>query len=92
MTNLSLADLATVTGGADSSNVCLPGVKYDTSGRPEQSLTNISPGVRENQQMQQSINGYNKFYDNYTGLINAMNGIGGGAAVAGGASPSSVGF
>lgn len=42
---------------------------------------------------QAGIEKYNKFYDNYTGLIDNLNGIGGGAAVAGGAAPTpALGF
>ncbi|HEY0252546.1 MAG TPA: hypothetical protein VGC41_13515 [Kofleriaceae bacterium] len=89
MTNLDLDLLATVTGGAGAQQN--PAVCYPKP--PEQSLTNISPGVRENQATQAGVERYNKFYDNYTGLIDNMNGIGGGAAVAGGATPSpSLGF
>jgi hypothetical protein len=53
---------------------------------------NTSPEAREQQQMKRSIEQYNAFYDRYTGAIEALNGIGGGAAVARGAKPSTVGF
>ena len=92
MTNLEsvvLDVLATVIGGAGAQQN--PAVCYPRP--PEQSLTNISPGVRDTQATQAGLEKYNKFYDNYTGLIDNLNGIGGGAAVAGGAAPTpSIGF
>lgn len=87
--SLSIAALISVQGGAGAQQN--PAVCYPKP--PEQSLTNITPGVRENQATQAGLDKYNKFYDNYTGLIDNLNGIGGGAAVAGGATPSpALGF
>ncbi|MFT3698216.1 MAG: hypothetical protein QM831_34055 [Kofleriaceae bacterium] len=90
MTNLSIDDLANVIGGAGAQQAN-PAVCYPP--KPEQSLTNPTPGALQYQATQQSVEKYNKFYDNYTGLIDNLNGIGGGAAVAGGAAPTpSIGF
>jgi hypothetical protein len=87
--SLSIDALVSVQGGAGAQQN--PAVCYPAP--PQQSLTNISPGVRENQATQAGIEKYNKFYDNYTGLIDNLNGIGGGAAVAGGAAPTpALGF
>jgi hypothetical protein len=87
--SLSIDVLVSVQGGAGAQQN--PAACYPPA--PQQSLTNISPGVRENQATQAGIEKYNKFYDNYTGLIDNLNGIGGGAAVAGGAAPTpALGF
>jgi hypothetical protein len=88
--SLSIDALVSVQGGAGAQQQN-PAVCYPPA--PQQSLTNISPGVRENQATQAGLEKYNKFYDNYTGLIDNLNGIGGGAAVAGGAAPTpALGF
>jgi hypothetical protein len=94
MQSIQLEALATVIGGAgQQNNVCLPGVKYNQNGTPQQSLTNPTPGAIEHENMAKSIEKYNNFYDRYTGLIENLNGIGGGAAVAGGAKPTpDIGF
>jgi len=88
--SVSIDDLVTVQGGAGKGSnpaVCLPGVKNDSSGRPEQSLTNPTAGAKEHEATKQGLENYGKFYERYTGLIENLNGIGGGGAVAGGAKP-----
>ena len=94
MQSIDLESLGKVIGGAgQQNNVCLPGVTYNQNGISQQSLTNPTPGAIEYQNMGKSIEKYNNFYDNYTGLIDNLNGIGGGAAVAGGAAPTpDIGF
>ncbi|HEY1554650.1 MAG TPA: hypothetical protein VGF94_07415 [Kofleriaceae bacterium] len=88
MQTISTSQLETVTGGAqgDNGRAC-----FDLNNPPAgtQMLSNPSPP----NQMAQSVERYNKFYDNYTGLIDNLNGIGGGAAVMGGAKPTpDIGF
>ncbi|MEO6771884.1 MAG: hypothetical protein ABI467_02550, partial [Kofleriaceae bacterium] len=87
--DLDLDALTRVLGGAGQpNNVCLPGVTYNQNGTVQQSLTAPTPGAIADQNMGKSIEKYNNVYDHYTGLIDNLNGIGGGAAVAGGATPT----
>jgi hypothetical protein len=92
---LSIDQLDSVQGGAaskptmpSSGGVCKPGVQYDSSGRVQQSLTNPTPGAKEYQATKEGLEKYGQFYEKYTGLIDQLNGIGGGGAVAGGAKPT----
>lgn len=89
MQTISTSDLANVTGGFN-----LGGTEQGSDGRSCFNLANPPQGTQmmsnpsQPSATQQGIERYNKFYDNYTGLIDNLNGIGGGAAVAGGAKPT----
>lgn len=93
METISSIELANVVGGAT-----IGGVAQGDDGRSNFRMDSPPKGTQffENSPApsaaKQGVERYNKFYDNYTGLIDQLNGIGGGAAVAGGAKPSSVGF
>ncbi|HTL33805.1 MAG TPA: hypothetical protein VL326_11805 [Kofleriaceae bacterium] len=60
------------------------GVEQGSDGNSNFRMDNIPPGTRvlENPSRpsptQQGLQNYNNFYDRYTGLINTLNGIGGG--------------
>jgi hypothetical protein len=87
-------ELATVVGGAN-----IGGVEQGDDGKSNFAMNNIPKGtpVWENSPrpdpVKQGVERYNNFYDRYTGAIETLNGIGGGAAVAGGAKPTpALGF
>jgi hypothetical protein len=91
---LSTDQLLTVIGGAAATStmpsaggVCKPGVEYNSNGSPKQYLSNPTPGAIEHENTVKGVEKYNNFYERYTGLIDNLNGIGGGGAVAGGAKP-----
>lgn len=94
MQTIHHCDLANVVGGAN-----IGGVAQGDDGRSNFRMDSIPKGtpVFESSPAPnpaaQGVERYNKFYDNYTGLIDGLNGIGGGAAVAGGARPTpDIGF
>jgi hypothetical protein len=93
MQTIEACDLANIVGGE-----MIGGVEQGSDGRSNFRMDNIPSGtqVMENAQgpspAQQGVERYNKFYDNYTGLINTLNGIGGGIAVGRGGNPQRSGF
>ena len=87
-------DLIGVVGGAN-----IGGVAQGDDGKSNFRMDSIPKGtpVWENSSrpdpVKQGVERYNKFYDRYTGAIETLNGIGGGAAVARGAKPTpDIGF
>jgi hypothetical protein len=94
MQRIQDCDLECVVGGIN-----IGGVEQGDDGRSNFRMDSIPAGTTtmgnpsRPTAAQQGIANYNKFYDNYTGLIDNLNGIGGGAAVAGGAKPTpDIGF
>jgi hypothetical protein len=89
--------LSGVIGGAASKSTMPSSPRVCTTGNPsgaakQQSLTNPTPGAKQYEATGKSIEKYGKFYENYTGLIDNLNGIGGGGAVARGGDPKASGF
>jgi hypothetical protein len=93
MQTIEACDLANVVGGE-----MIGGVEQGSDGRSNFRMDSIPKGtpVFENSPppnpARQGVERYNKFYDNYTGLINNLNGLGGGLAVARGGNPTASGF
>lgn len=93
MQTITTSELESVVGGAN-----IGGVEQGDDGKSNFRMDSPPPGTQffENPSKpsptQQGLANYNKFYDNYTGLINNLNGLGGGAAVARGANPKASGF